>query len=369
MPTIETIEIRRLRLPLRRSWKTAYGSDDSVHPVVVRMHADGLDGWGEAQAFAEPSYCPEHAAGIYATVSQVFAPVLLGQTIDSGEQLQKLLAPYKGNPFAKAALDLAWWDLHAKQQQQPLWQHLGGKPIRIVGGQSFGVQESIEALLAKVKAAIQRGAPRVKLKFTRDWGIRPLTAVCQAFPDLLLHIDCNASFSLADIELFRELDTLGLAMIEQPLAHDDLIDHAALQQQLDTPICLDESCSSVDAARKALAIRACRIINIKPMRVGGLTPACEIQRLCQAAGVGWWVGGMLESGIGTAHALALASLPGAIYPHDMSPDLLPLVPLVHSSTQFAPYQHCLPEAPGIGPDVDLDQLEKSTIDRCLLTRQ
>jgi O-succinylbenzoate synthase len=316
---IERIDLYRVAMPLISPWRTAYGDDAVIESVVVRMTSGSRVGWGEASPLAAPTYSPEWAAGVFQVARDWLAPRLVGRDVTSGAQLQELLALVKGNYFAKAGLDLAWWDLYAQEQGRPLYRVLGGTSPAVLVGADFGVQDTIDELLAKVGAALAAGFRRVKLKFRPGWDLPMVRAVRQAFPDAVLHIDCNSGYRLDDLPLFQALDEFRLAMFEQPLAHDDLLDHAELQRQVRTPVCLDESMTSVAKARKALAVGACRCVNIKPGRVGGLTNAVAIHDLCHRQGVPCWVGGMLESAVGAAHCIALATLPGFTYPADIFP--------------------------------------------------
>jgi O-succinylbenzoate synthase len=316
---IDRIELNRVAMPLVYPFRTAYGEDYVVESVLVKITSGDLAGWGETSPLAAPAYSPEWAGGVWAVLRQWLAPRVVGRDVASGAQLQELLAPVKGNYFAKAGLDLAWWDLHARQQGQPLYRVLGGTRDTVAVGADFGVMETIDALLDKVRQAVASGFERVKLKFRRGWDLPMVRAVRRAFPDTVLHIDCNSGYRLEDAALFLALDEFHLAMIEQPLGHDDLLDHAALQKQIRTPVCLDESITTLDKARKALDLGACRYINIKPGRVGGLTNAVAIHDLCRRHGIPCWVGGMLESAVGAAHCIALATLPGFTYPADIFP--------------------------------------------------
>lgn len=316
---IDRIDLYHVSMPLISPWRTAYGEDHVIESVLVRMVSGERVGWGEASPLAAPTYSPEWAGGVFQVTRDWLAPRLVGRDVSSGAQLQQLLSLIKGNPFAKGGLDLAWWDLHAQQLGQPLYQVLGATSPTVTVGADFGVQDTLDELLARVGAAVTAGFARVKLKFRPGWDLPMVRAVRQAFPNAVLHIDCNSGYRLEDAPLFQALDEFGLAMYEQPLANDDLLDHAALQKQIRTPICLDESITSVDKARKALAIGACRVINIKPGRVGGLTNAVAIHDLCRLNGILCWVGGMLESAVGVAHCIALATLPGFTYPADIFP--------------------------------------------------
>ncbi|MGQ9650922.1 MAG: o-succinylbenzoate synthase [Phycisphaerae bacterium] len=368
MSVIDAVEIYRVHLPLVYPFRTAYGTDDAVEPVLVKLCSGRFHGWGEAQAFMFPTYCPEYSAGVFLLIRNVFAPAIVGREIHSGDDLQKTIACFKGNFFAKGALDMAWWDLLARTRGEPLWKALGGKGPDIEVGADFGAMESIDALLGKIDQALKAGYKRVKLKYAPGWDLPVIQAVRGAFPDAVFHIDCNSGYTLADLDMFRQLDSYNLAMIEQPLMYDDLVDHATLQKQIHTPICLDESVTSPDKVRKAIEIGSCRWINIKPVRVGGHTPALKIHDLCQDEGIGCWVGGMLESGIGAAHCLAAATLSNIRYPCDVFPssrffhkDLS--VPDWHLS---GPSRMTAIDAPGIGCDPDPAMLEQCTIEKAVI---
>lgn len=361
---IDRIDLYHVAMPLLTPWRTAYGEDTVIESVLVKMSGAGMSGWGEASPLAAPTYSPEWAAGVFQTMRTWLAPRLVGQDISSGEQLQQRLSLFKGNPFAKGGLDLAWWDLQARLRGEPLYRVLGGTRSTVAVGEDFGVMDSTAELLDKVGAALAAGFPRVKLKFRPGWDLAMVQAVRHAYPKAVLHIDCNSGYRLADVPLFRALDEFGLAMYEQPLTHDDLLDHAELQKQVRTPICLDESITSVDRAMKALRMDACRYVNIKPGRVGGLTNAVAIHDLCQRQRVPCWVGGMLESAVGAAHCLALATLPGFTYPADIFPsrrfyrqDLAePEIVLSGNSSIQAL------EAPGIGTAPNADRLAAMTLE-------
>jgi o-succinylbenzoate synthase len=316
---IDTIALHRVRMPLVAPFRTAFGDTAAIESVLVRIASGGLSGWGETCPWAAPAYSPEWAAGAFALLRDWLAPRLLGKDIASGEHLQRELAPFKGNPFAKAGLDLAWWDLHARQLNRPLWDVIGGRSDTVEVGADFGVMDSLDLLLEAIRGAVAAGFKRIKLKYRPGWELDMVAAVRRAFPDTVFHVDCNSAYTLRDAGMLQALDDFNLAMIEQPLAHDDLHDHAALQAMLRTPICLDESICSAEKARQAIALKACGWINIKPGRVGGITPALAIHELCRQAGVPVWIGGMLESAVGSAHCLALAALPNVRYPSDVFP--------------------------------------------------
>lgn len=316
---IDGVELFHVRMPLKYPWRTAYGEDPDIHSVLVKLVSGDAYGWGETTPLQAPTYSPEWAGGVFALIEAFLAPQLVGREIESAEELLAAVAAVKGNPFAKAGLETAFWVLTAKLAGRPLHQLLGGRSRPVAVGADFGVQDSIAILLQKVQQAVDAGYPRVKLKFRPGWDLAMVRAVRDAFPDLTMHIDCNAAFTLQDLPLFQQVDRLNLAMIEQPLHHTDVIDHAELQRHLATPICLDESITSPHSAQQATRLKSCRYMNIKAGRVGGLRNAVKIHDLCEAAGIPCWVGGMLESAVGSGVSIELATLPNFQYPADIFP--------------------------------------------------
>jgi o-succinylbenzoate synthase len=366
---INRIELYRVAMPLVYPFRTAFGNDETIESVLVRLCAGDVYGWGESASWRNPAYSPECAATQFLISKQFIAPLLLNQEVESGQQLQQLLSAIKGNPFAKAAFDLAWWDLYARSLDHPLWKVLGGTSPTIDVGADFGVMESVDRLLDAIDAANQQGYKRVKLKFRPGWELPMIEAVRKRFPSTVFHVDCNSAYTLDDLEMLKQLDRYDLAMIEQPLMHDDLIDHAALQAQIRTPICLDESITSPAKARKAIQIEACRWINIKPGRVGGITNAVAIHNLCQDAGIPCWVGGMLESAVGAAHCLALATLPNIRYPSDIFPsDRFYRQDLSEPAMQHsAPGQFLASTKPGAGTEPNPGALQRMTVEYAAFT--
>lgn len=360
---IDKIDVFHVAMPLIAPWKTAFSEEYKIDSVLVRITSGDLVGWGEAAPYAAPEFCVEWAGSCLMLIRDIFAPLLEGQEIEDGAALQRKLARFKGNHFAKAAVDTAFWDLLAKAEEMPLWQMIGGAgPIARVGA-DIPVQDSMDKLLSDVAASVEAGFSRIKMKFRRDSGADTVRAVREAFPSAVLHIDCNGGFTRDDLPLFLELDTLGLTMIEQPLSSDDLIDHAWLQGQLETPLCLDESIVSLDRARKALDSDASRWINIKHGRVGGLTNALAIHGLCRERDVPCWIGGMLESCVGQGVSLALATLPGLAYAADIFPegrlyarDLAE--PAIHLS---GPGEAQAPERTGHGFAPNAERLKRSLV--------
>jgi O-succinylbenzoate synthase len=316
---VNSVELFRVSMPMKAAWRTAFSEMSAVDSVFVRLDLDGAVGWAEAAPYSAPNYCAEWADGAFDVLRDWLAPAVVGKRVPDGGAVQALLKPFKGNHFAKSALDIAWWDASARLDGKPLWQAIGGQSPTVSVGADISVQDDTESLISEVGRALDAGFSRVKLKFRPGMEAETIQALRQRFPEAAMHIDCNSGFTLDDLPLFRELDRCGLIMIEQPLAHDDLIDHASLQRELQTPLCLDESIVSIDKARKAIEIGAGRWINLKVGRVGGLTNAIAIHDLCQDRNIPCWVGGMLESAVGQGPSLALATLPNIKYPNDIFP--------------------------------------------------
>ncbi|HLQ46187.1 MAG TPA: o-succinylbenzoate synthase, partial [Planctomycetaceae bacterium] len=316
---IDRIELFHVAMPLISPWRTAYGEDAAIHSVLCRLTSGSIDAWGESAPFAAPCYSPEWAGGVFSLCRDWLAPQIIGQEISSGADLQRRLALFKGNPFAKAILDTAWWALQSRIGNKPLHELLGATRHEVPVGADFGVMDSLDELLNGVGQAIADGFPRIKLKFRPGWDLPMLRAVRRQHPQHPMHIDCNSGYRLSDLSLFQQADEFDLAMYEQPLPHDDLVDHAELQRQVKTPVCLDESVYNVRQAELAIRLKSCRFVNIKPGRVGGLTNALAIHDLCRAANIPCWVGGMLESSIGASLCVSLAMLDNFTYPADIFP--------------------------------------------------
>ncbi|NLM78054.1 MAG: o-succinylbenzoate synthase [Ruminococcaceae bacterium] len=318
--TIDALDFYYVAHPLKEPWTTAYGSDDTIHSVLTCLTSGSVTAWSESSPLQAPTYSPECAIGVFEIASRFLAPLVLHQSFASAEEVNLAMAPIKGNPFAHAAIEMAWWVLHSKETQKPLHVCLGGTTQPVSAGADFGIQESFDHLIKCIDHAFQAGFQRVKLKVKPGWDLEMLRAVRSTFPNRVFHIDCNAGYSLEnDWPFFKAIDPLGLAMIEQPLHYADVIDHAQLQKRMQTPICLDESIHSVYMAEKAIDLGACKFINIKPGRVGGLLHTLHINKLCASAGVGNWIGGMLESAVGSGICIECATLPNMTYPNDLFP--------------------------------------------------
>ncbi|MCH7594858.1 MAG: o-succinylbenzoate synthase, partial [Chloroflexi bacterium] len=315
----DRLDIYHVAMPLIYPWRTSYGEDYEIHAVLVRATSGEHVAWSESSPLYAPTYLTESAGGVFHLVSEIMGPQIVGREFESAEDLNRALSVFKGNTFAKASLEIAWWMLQSEITGTPLHRLLGGETREVVAGADFGIQDSIDMLLGNIQVAVDAGFPRIKLKAAPGWDLEMLKAVRGAFPDTVFHIDCNGGYSLDDLAMFKEIDKIGLAFIEQPLAFDDLLDHAELAKKIETPICLDESAISVRAVEQALRIGAASYINIKPGRVGGLANSVAIHDVCRDAGVPVWIGGMLESALGAAICVELATLPNFTYPGDLFP--------------------------------------------------
>lgn len=360
---VDRIEIRHVGMPMPSPFRTAFGDEWTIESLLVKLGSGDVEAWGESTPFSSPAYSPEWAGGAFLVLRDYLAPAVIGREVASGEELQALLAHVKGNQFARAALDTAWWALAAKLADRPLHELLAGTRDRVEVGADFGVLDSMDELIEAVGRAVDADVPRVKLKFRPGWDVEMVRAVRSAFPDLVVHVDCNSAYTLANLDLFRRIDGLGLAMIEQPLQHDDLLDHATLQGLLETPVCLDESITTLRRAEQAIELGSCRYVNLKPGRVGGLTNAVAIHDVCREAGIPCWVGGMLESQVGAGVCVALATLPNFTYPADIFPsERFYEVDLAEPHVEFEGWS----ALPGPLPEPDPVRLEELTIQRAAL---
>jgi O-succinylbenzoate synthase len=360
---IENIELRELRLPLLHFFETSFGRTTTRRIVLVRVNADGLTGWGEVTCGELPFYSYETPDTAWHILRDLLIPWTLGREWAAPGDVAPCFRPIRGHNMAKAALENALWDIAAQQQNLPLAKLLGGTLTEIPCGVSIGIQNSIEELLEKVAREVAAGYQRIKVKVKPGWDVSVLEAIRNKFPRILLMADANSAYSLADVAHLKEFDRFYLMMMEQPLGWDDLLDHAKLQKEIATPICLDESIHNADDARKALDIGAGKIINIKLGRVGGFTAARQLHDVCRARNVPVWCGGMLESGIGRAHNIAMSTLPGFTLPGDVSAskrywaeDIID--PEVTVSAQGTIH---VPQTAGLGYAPNLERIEKLTV--------
>ena len=323
--TIDAIRIHKVVMPLVEPLRTSFGIE-AIRPVLLlEVRAGDLVGWGECTAAAEPGYCYETVGTAYHILNKFLIPALMGKTIARPEDVVRLMSEVRGHPLTKAALDSAMWELLAQANGMAvadlLWEYYPlDAPRRdwVKVGVSIGIQPSIDETLAIIEKRLGQGYARIKLKIKPGWDIELAREVRRAYPDISLMLDANSAYTLADAAHLGQLDEFDLLMLEQPLAHDDIYEHSKLQAQIATPICLDESILCANDVRLALEIGACKIINLKPPRVGGLTEAAAIHKVCYDHGVPLWIGGMLETGVGRAQNLAVGALPGVTLPSDLS---------------------------------------------------
>jgi o-succinylbenzoate synthase len=315
---IKQIELRELRMMLLQPFETSFGSSQGRHVVLLKASDGEHSGFGEVTAAEGPFYSYETWQTAWHVLSDYIIPSVLGKQIEGPQDFGGFVRGIRGHNMAKAGVETALWDLDAKIRNVPLWKSVGGVRERIDCGVSIGIQSSIDKLLAKIAAEINAGYRRVKIKIKPGWDLEVVRQIRQAFPKILLMGDANSAYTLDDVEVFKQIDKYDLMMLEQPLNYEDMIDHAELQRQIRTPVCLDESIHSAEDARKAIKIGACRIINIKLGRVGGHKEARAVHDVCRDHGIPVWCGGMLESGIGRAHNVALSSLENFSLPGDVS---------------------------------------------------
>jgi len=360
---IDQITLYHLRMPLVSHFETSFGRSYNRDCILVEIAADGLTGYGEDVADRDPGYSYETAGTSWHIIEEFLAPLMLGMDFASPVDFHPQFEQVRGHLMAKAGLEMALWDLVGKATGLSLRQMLGGVHERVAVGVSVGIQDSPETLVKTVEGYLNQGYGRIKIKIKPGRDVAETQAVRSAFPDIRLQVDANSAYSLESAAALHPLDHLNLLLIEQPLFEDDLWDHRQLQTQFTTPICLDESIISPRHARQALDMGACRVINIKAGRVGGLGHALAIHNLCQDRGVPVWCGGMLETGVGRASNLALASLPNFKLPGDISAsDRYYVQDITHE--RFALNSDStidVPTGPGLGVTVDTDALKKFTV--------
>jgi o-succinylbenzoate synthase len=359
---LQKITLREIHLALLSPFETSFGISNLRRILLVEADVDGVTGWGESTAGENPLYSYETVETAWLILRDYLWPMLRGREIAAASDVSDMLAPVRGHNMAKAALETALWDAEAKQKNIPLAKLLGGTREEIPCGVSIGIQPTIGVLIAKVEEAFAAGYQRIKIKIKPGHDIDPVWALREKFPNLRLMVDANSAYRLEDAALLKKLDAYYLIMIEQPLGWDDIFSHAQLQRQLDTPICLDECIHDVEHARAAIETGACRIINIKLGRVGGHTAARRIHDLCAAKSVPVWCGGMLESGIGRAHNIAMSSLANFSLPGDVSASARYWAEDIIEPEVDVTLQGTIrvPSAPGIGYTPRRDRIESLT---------
>jgi O-succinylbenzoate synthase len=363
---LERLELREIELPLKWPFETSFGRTTKRRIMIIRVFdKSGAFGYGECTAPEDPFYNHETIDTAWLIAANYVAPILAAARIASASEVNDALLRIRGNRMAKGSVEAAIWDLEARLASKPLWQHIGGTRTEIASGVSIGLQETTAALLDKVKREVERGYQRIKIKIKPGRDVDLVETIRAVFPRILLTVDANSAYTLADIDLLKRLDQYNLMMIEQPLAPGDLLDHSVLQKEISTPICLDESILTVTDARHAHELGSCKIINVKLGRVGGHSEARMIQDYCLRREIPVWCGGMLESGIGRAHNIAMSTLAGFTLPGDVSAseryweeDIIdPPVTVSRQGTIT------VPTGPGIGYAVNESRLESLVMRR------
>ncbi|MBT2686734.1 o-succinylbenzoate synthase [Bacillus sp. ISL-47] len=360
---VTEVVLRHMKMRMKAPFTTSFGTfQDKEFLLLEAKDENGLSGWGESVAFHSPWYNEETLKTNWHMLEDFIIPNLLNKEILHPDEVSETLSYIRKNNMAKSAFEGAVWDLYAKQQGIPLAKAIGGTANEIEVGISIGIQDTVDDLLKLIEEHVNEGYKRIKVKIKPGWDVEVMREVRKHFPDVQLMADANSAYRLEDIELLKQLDEFDLMMIEQPLASDDIIDHATLQRELKTPVCLDESIHSYEDARKAIELGSCRIINIKIGRVGGLTESKKIHDLCKERGIPVWCGGMLESGIGRAHNIALTTLSNFVMPGDTAAssrywekDLIePEVTVDNGMIR-------VPEKTGLGYEPNLETIKQFTV--------
>jgi len=369
---IKEIELREIRLPLVHFFETSFGRTTERRIILARViDKDGTEGWGECTAGEGPFYSDEWTEGAWATLKEFLAPMVVATEVEGAAQVFQLMKPVRGHRMAKATIETACWEIEAKQVGLPLWKHLGGTLGEIPCGVSIGIQDTPEVLLEKIERELAAGYQRIKIKIKPLWDRDIVARVRERFGEIRLTCDANSAYTLADVPLFQGLDQFNLMMLEQPLSHDDIFDHAELQKQIKTPVCLDESITSSEDARHAIDLGSCRIINVKLGRVGGHAEAKRVEKVCRENTIPVWCGGMLESGIGRAHNIAMATLAGFTLPGDVSAssrywaeDIIdPPVTVTAQGTIV------VPDKPGLGFNLNMARIDSLTVRKETIVRK
>lgn len=365
---IDSLSLYHISMPLVAPFETSFGRETERRCILITLQADGLTGYGECVAAREPGYSYETTGTAWHILKDFIARLILGKEIADAEDFQKRVEGIRGHHLAKAGVEMALWDLLGKRDGRSLKEMFGGERDRVEVGVSIGIQESVPALLRTVESYLEKGYRRVKIKIKPGREVEETSAIRRAHPDLRLQVDANSAYTLETAGALKPLDDLKLLLIEQPLFEDDIWDHRKLQAEFRTPICLDESVVSPRHARYALEMEACRIINIKPARVGGLSQGVAIHDYCRPRNVPVWCGGMLETGVGRASNLAIASLPGFVLSGDISAsdryyqrDITNERFVLNEDSTIT-----VPDGPGLGITIDEEALEQFTLSKLTL---
>lgn len=360
---ITKITLLKIEIPMVTTFTTGFGTIDKKPTVLVRLEADnGFVGWGESAALPYPMYNPESVDTCMLVLKDHIGPSVINKPFETIDQVVGWMSPIRENYIAKTGLETALWSIVSQKEGKSISKLLDGTREKIEVGESIGIKSTARATIDEIALRLSQGFKRIKVKIKPGWDVKLIKTIREKYPNISLMVDANSSYTLKNISILKKLDDYNLTMVEQPLGDDDIVDHAVLQRELKTPICLDESILSVHDARRAISIGSCKIINIKPGRVGGLTETKKISEYCESEGVGVWIGGMLEIGIGQAYKIAAASLENCIYPGDMSPidfyykdDVLKESPKVDNNGCID-----VPQIPGLGYEVDEKKIKQYT---------
>ena len=360
---IEGITLREIHMPLVHFFETSFGRTTGRRILLVTMHTDGVEGWGECVAGEDPYYSDESADTCWYALENYLAPAILGKSLERGAEVPAFLARVRGHRMAKGALENAVWDAEAQSRQVPLSRLLGGTFSEVACGVSIGIQDSPEQLLEKIETELAAGYRRIKVKCKPGWDVGIFERIRERWPNILLSCDANSAYTLKDLEHLTQFDRFNLLMIEQPLWHDDFYFHTQLQKQLKTAICLDEAIRNSRDAQAAIELGACRIINIKVGRVGGFSEAVAVHNVAEKAGIPVWCGGMLETGIGRSHNIALSTLPNFKLPGDVSASKRYWKEDIIEPAVDVSSQGCIkvPQTAGRGFKIKVDLIEKLTV--------
>jgi o-succinylbenzoate synthase len=360
---IEAITLREINMPLVHFFETSFGRTYDRRILLVSVHCDGVTGWAECVAGENPYYSSEWLDSAWLTIVHFLAPTVLGRELATAGESVSLMKQVRSHRMSKAAIENAIWDAEAKQKGQPLWKLLGGSLREIACGVSIGIQDSVDQLLDKISTELAAGYRRIKVKIKPGWDVEVLERIRARWPDIVLSCDANSAYTLDQFEHLRKLDQFNLLMIEQPLWDDDIYNHSRLQQKLRTAICLDEAIHHARDAAQAIEIGACRIINIKVGRVGGFSEARRVHDVCAAQNIPVWCGGMLESGVGRAHNIALSTLPNFRLPGDVSASKRYWKEdIIEPEVEVTPHGTIMiRDDPGTGYRVREDLIEKLTV--------
>jgi len=361
--SIERIELSLLELPYVHYFETSFGREEKRTFILVKVFAEGEVGYGEVVADKSPLYSYESTSTAWLVLKEFLIPQVFRKSVTEPLEFYEAVRIFKGHPMAKAGLELALWDLHAKHKGKALWEVYGGTKQEIPSGVSVGIQDTVEQLVERIGSFLDKGYQRIKIKIKPGWDVDVCRRVRKALGDIPLQADANGGYSIADILLLKQLDEFDLQMLEQPFPAYDMWDHRKLQMAMKTPICLDESAVSAETVRKALEMGSCRIINIKVGRVGGIVEAIKIHDHCLDKEIPVWCGGMLESGIGRAHNLHLATLANFRLPNDLSASKRYYKEdLIEPAVEITPQGMIrVPDKPGIGVAPQEDRIAKATL--------